>query len=244
MKEWDRTKEDALVACRRHCCLCRKFKGMKIEVHHIVQRSEGGSNKFDNAIPLCFDCHGDMRSYDFHHPKGSKYKRGELKRLRDDFYAFLKENPNFCNQDTNASFERVFKLKRHDIDLLQSLNQMDLRGGLINFLRNHDFSSSFDYDNNRLIHYGLDRISIVPFKFFDSEMNQSLSFFVSELGELSRLLCQETYPSRTRRGFYEVPPEYPQDRFWDSVDKIHDQVTLVIDKFDDLIELGADKGAL
>ena len=57
-------KEDVLVSCGRHCCICHKFCGTKIEVHHIREESEGGDNAAENAIPLCFDCHADMRSYD------------------------------------------------------------------------------------------------------------------------------------------------------------------------------------
>lgn len=69
----------ALVACGRYCCLCHKFKGLKIELHHIVQESEGGEDTFENCVPLCFGCHGDMKSIDHNHPKGSKYTPQELR---------------------------------------------------------------------------------------------------------------------------------------------------------------------
>jgi len=72
-------KEDALVACGRCCCICHKFCGTKIEVHHIREESEGGDNSAGNAIPVCFDCHADMRSYDHKHPKGNKYGESELR---------------------------------------------------------------------------------------------------------------------------------------------------------------------
>lgn len=71
-------KEDIMVACGRHCCLCHKFCGLKIEIHHIKPQSEGGSDTLENAIPLCFDCHADMRSYDAKHPKGTKYTEKEF----------------------------------------------------------------------------------------------------------------------------------------------------------------------
>lgn len=63
-------KEEVLIASGRHCCICHKFCGTKIEIHHIKQESESGEDTFENAIALCFDCHADMRSYDFKHPKG------------------------------------------------------------------------------------------------------------------------------------------------------------------------------
>src|SRR4051812_48340154 len=78
--------DEALVSCGRHCCLCRKFCGLKIELHHIKPRADGGADTFENCIPLCFDCHGDMRSYDHKHPKGRKYSAVELKQHRDLWY--------------------------------------------------------------------------------------------------------------------------------------------------------------
>jgi 5-methylcytosine-specific restriction endonuclease McrA len=46
-------REKALVACARRRCLCHEFKGLKIELHHIVQKAEGGEDTFENCIPLC-----------------------------------------------------------------------------------------------------------------------------------------------------------------------------------------------
>lgn len=43
------------------CCKGRR-KDSKLEVHHIVRRSENGSDEEDNLITLCHSCH-----YDIHH---------------------------------------------------------------------------------------------------------------------------------------------------------------------------------
>lgn len=80
-------KERALIACRRRCCLCCLYKGSKIEVHHIEHRSNGGSDEFDNLIPLCFECHADVKEYDVNHPKGNKFSHAELRTRRDEIYA-------------------------------------------------------------------------------------------------------------------------------------------------------------
>lgn len=58
-----------------------------MELHHIDQVAEGGADTFANCIPLCLDCHADMRSYDSAHPKGTKYTPGELRAHRDQWYA-------------------------------------------------------------------------------------------------------------------------------------------------------------
>jgi len=39
---------------------------------------EGGSNKIENAIPLCFECHAEVHAYNVKHPRGRKYTEREL----------------------------------------------------------------------------------------------------------------------------------------------------------------------
>jgi hypothetical protein len=85
-------KERSLVSCARHCCICHRFCGIKMELHHIKQRNDGGKDTFENCIPLCLDCHADMKSYDHKHPKGTKYTPKELIAHRDHWYSKAK-NP-------------------------------------------------------------------------------------------------------------------------------------------------------
>ena len=100
---WEIVKQDALIACKRYCCLCEKYKGQNMEVHHIIQRADGGPDSFDNAIPLCFDCHRDVGSYNPHHPKGSKYSPEELKRIRNSFYDKVKSMPRGMDTHNNEA---------------------------------------------------------------------------------------------------------------------------------------------
>jgi len=65
-------RERALVASARHCCVCHRYKGINIEVHHIAPEASGGSNDFDNAVVLCFDCHADAGHYNAEHPRVCK----------------------------------------------------------------------------------------------------------------------------------------------------------------------------
>ena len=79
-------RERALIACKRHCVLCEKNKGVGIECHHIVPKAQGGEDTFDNCIPLCFECHMAVGLYNPQHPKGNKFSPNELKIRRDNFY--------------------------------------------------------------------------------------------------------------------------------------------------------------
>ena len=81
--------EDTLVKCGRRCCLCHKFCRTDIEIHHIIHEADDGPDDFDNAIPLCYECHADMGKKDPHHPKGRAYTPNELKRLRDRWYELV-----------------------------------------------------------------------------------------------------------------------------------------------------------
>lgn len=78
---------EALFKCRRCCCICHKFCGTRIELHHIRQKADGGEDTFENCIPLCFDCHSDMGKADPKHPKGKQYSENELIKHRDNWYA-------------------------------------------------------------------------------------------------------------------------------------------------------------
>lgn len=103
-----KVKDDALFDCGRHCCLCHKFCGIKIEIHHIQPKASGGPNTYSNAIPLCFDCHADMRTYDFAHPKGTKYSEAELVRHRDAWYAKVKNTGGILEVSTIPADKVVF----------------------------------------------------------------------------------------------------------------------------------------
>lgn len=79
----------ALVDAARHCCACRRYKGVGVEVHHIVPVSEGGADSSDNAITLCFDCHAAAGHYNPRHPRGTKFRPEELKKHRDLWHAIV-----------------------------------------------------------------------------------------------------------------------------------------------------------
>ena len=105
--------DEAFIRCRRHCCICDEFKGQNIELHHIVPKANGGSDEFDNAIPLCFDCHAMVGSYNAQHPRGRKYSENELKKLRDicySKYGAIPQNisPTGSIDIFNSWFERGF----------------------------------------------------------------------------------------------------------------------------------------
>lgn len=67
-----------LAECHRRCCVCHRFCGVKMELDHIIPKSEGGPDDISNAIPVCFECHVEIHSYNDAHPRGRKFQPGEL----------------------------------------------------------------------------------------------------------------------------------------------------------------------
>lgn len=136
-------KERAAVACNRCCCLCHQFKGLKLEFHHIKQRADGGEDTFENCIPLCFDCHGDMGGVNPRHPKGNAYSERELRMHRDKWY-------EQCAVTENVMVEASIE----DIDALfcQPAIALSNKGGLRNqssyLSLGHNGIFTFDYSNN------------------------------------------------------------------------------------------------
>lgn len=80
-------REEALVKSARRCNVCREFAGRAVNVHHITQEADGGSNSIENAIVLCLRCHSEAGHFNSRHPIGTKYSPSELRRQRDQFQA-------------------------------------------------------------------------------------------------------------------------------------------------------------
>src|SRR6266540_6352907 len=89
----DDVAERLLVACHRHCCICHKPTGTKMEIHHIVPRSQGGADTEENGIPLCFDCHAEVQAYNPNHPKGRRFRPSELRKHKQQWFAIAAQPP-------------------------------------------------------------------------------------------------------------------------------------------------------
>lgn len=79
------------------CQVCGKSKGKILQTHHIVYRSSGGTNRADNLITVCTDCH----THENHQHCGILYKWQEKhKKVRQ-----YKE-PVFMNNIRRRIFEK------------------------------------------------------------------------------------------------------------------------------------------
>ncbi|MDC2828460.1 RNA-guided endonuclease IscB [Limosilactobacillus mucosae] len=68
-------KQYVLARDEYKCQVCKK-KGGKLKIHHIIYRSQGGTNVPSNLITVCADCH----TYKNHQPGGVLYKWYQAKK--------------------------------------------------------------------------------------------------------------------------------------------------------------------
>lgn len=89
---WENIKIEILTLSARHCCVCHRYAGLKIEVHHIQPKAKGGADTLENAIALCFDCHTDAGHYNSEHPRGTKFSPKELLKAKENWFEMVKDN--------------------------------------------------------------------------------------------------------------------------------------------------------
>jgi hypothetical protein len=66
---------------------------VKIETDHIRQPADGGDDSIANAIPVCFDCHAEIHSYNDKHPRGRKFTPEELVKHKQQWLQLCSERP-------------------------------------------------------------------------------------------------------------------------------------------------------
>jgi len=65
------------------CCICGTWQ--YLQIHHIIFRSQGGSNNYENLVLLCNTCH-----YQIHHGLKSK-------EYQEQTYKYLTKKDNYNN---------------------------------------------------------------------------------------------------------------------------------------------------
>ncbi len=172
-KEFGESKINELLAqCHRRCCICHRFCGVKMEVHHI---DDSTNNDISNAIPLCFECHAEVALYNPKHPKGRKYKPHELRLHRDQWIKLCASSASFL-----ASIPSI-----RDVGPLESLlNELEFNKQLIEIISANDLGAYFEVKQfDRCIHEGI-------FSLIDDEIKAALFRVYKELKDVNVFLEQ------------------------------------------------------
>lgn len=228
-------KEDALVSCGRHCCLCHKFCGLKIEIHHIKPKASGGPDTFENAIPLCFDCHADMRTYDVKHPKGTKYSESELIRFRNNWYSKVKNSGGFSVSNPPPETDKI---------IFNKLTSTLPWNGSLSFISENNFAGfSFRTDFLNELTDFLYLCDNPIFEFLDADLESLKSGLRSGINIFINLIGQNTFPTHNV-GFNHIPPEWEIDNlehFNTVVNDIHSAAEDICQCYQNLIRMGRQK---
>ena len=179
----------ALAACGRRCCICHKFCGTKIELHHIIQVADGGEDTLENCIPLCFDCHADMGRADPRHNKGKKYSEKELIIHRDNWYKSVregKEASDICSVAGNYICREDKYLYSKITESFKKNIQYELKNPNYYYPHERNLFQSLDY-----LLYESDDPS---FFFVNKEMEDLRSALFSSIDKFTNELYGNTYP--------------------------------------------------
>lgn len=194
--------ENALLSCGRHCCVCHKFCGTKIELHHIDQKKNGGEDSFDNCLPLCFDCHADVMQYNPEHPKGKKYSFPELKKHRENWYKKVALSDGIIISST--------KYRELDSKTFERMNELLSSDELMYFIKHNIFCSKFD---DKLM-YEIDRFlkecELPQFEFIDADLEGLKCELEMHFKKLDNLICTNTFSAGQSK--QSIPNEWDEEQ--------------------------------
>jgi hypothetical protein len=79
-----------LADCERHCCMCLRWCGQRMQIHQIVPESNGEAGDYDNGIPVCLDCDAEIESRS---NMGRRFTLEELRQHRDRWFTTVRDRP-------------------------------------------------------------------------------------------------------------------------------------------------------
>lgn len=186
---------------------------------------------FENCMPVCFDCHADMRSYDFKHPKGTKYSTDELRQHRDRWYVKVAAGGGLAALPEHVAVDKeVFRVFQELVPYYPSLD----------YLKERNFAG-FSFERApldpifRYAHYA-DR---VEYEFVDPELEAARGEFVDAARCFTRVLSTNSWPTHLT-GCSTVPPEWEEEqpeRFDRVVTEIHASANAIEKAYAQIVRL-------
>jgi len=104
----------------------------------MIPAAEGGPDTIDNAIPVCFECHAEIHSYNDKHPRGRKFRPEELRGHKEQWLKICEKRPEIF---VNAAREADVGPIQGMIDELEfnAVAVRQLPGGVVSFLCDDQF---------------------------------------------------------------------------------------------------------
>lgn len=235
--------EKALLDCGRCCCLCHRFCGFKIELHHIIQKLDGGADSSENCIPLCLDCHAEVKAYEPKHPKGRKYTESELREHRNRWYEKVKGNQVLLIHPDYIDLDRKLFLKFKKMLLVT--------GGSIQFMRNHSYGTSWLMKAHDDLKAYSRECQNPDFEFIDLDLETRRCEFTRSVERFLDVLLRVSFPTyRWIANYSEEIAVFPEvkyskpEKYCEALNDIEESASDVCSAYDDLIRLGRRKLAV
>jgi hypothetical protein len=226
-----------LVACGRSCCICHRFCGTKIELHHIVPEAQNGPNTEENCIPVCFDCHAEVEHYNPKHPKGRKFTPNELKGHRDKWFAKVMAGSSGTDNETLRNVDRQM------FDIVRSI----LTNEGLYYIRNRDFHGFGYWERQRKDIFEFELWADDPsHEFFDPDLEALKVGLYKAIREFRGVVSVNTWIV-TGEGddtYYAVPHEWEFEqpkRYRDAAKDMREAAILVCECYDNFIRTGRKK---
>jgi hypothetical protein len=225
--------EKALLDCGRSCCICHRFCGFKIELHHIIQKAEGGADTYENCIPLCLDCHAEVKAYDPKHPKGRRYTNSELRQHRDRWYEKVSNRISMVEPPDCIDLDRKLFLKIREI--------LPSQKGSISFMREHSYGTPFLRNrHDDLLRY-LDQCKSPEFEFINSDLETRRSQLTKNIQEFQDILSNTTFYLDTRPSYLAIAPDIKYvlgSDYFQIIRKVETAANQVCLAYDELVRFG------
>jgi hypothetical protein len=164
---------DLLIRCHRRCCICHRFCGVKMETDHLIPKADEGPDDIDNCLPVCFECHAEIHSYNDKHPRGRKFRPEELRGHREQWLEICRTRPEVFTEPARDA----------DVGPLQALiDELEFNAEIAGRTHGDQMGCPFyDEQFRRAIQFGA--ISIVY-----PELKTAIIQAYAEMGKVNHLL--------------------------------------------------------
>ena len=160
-----------------------------------MARADGGEDTYENCIPLCFDCHAEVRAYDPKHPKGRRFTASELRGHRDRWYEKVRNSQGIV---TAPDYLEI------DQELFARIREILPSTGVIALLRRQDYFGTFRLEDHGPLHEFVIYCETPEFEFLDADLESLRGELEGHIIKFLSLIGQYTFPLRTNPEFNRI----------------------------------------
>jgi len=111
----EQIRREVKIKAAFRCCRCQQ---VGVDVHHVVPRALGGTDRIDNAAPLCQNCHDQF---------GDNRRKGkEIRQMRDWWYNIVAHRYNVTDEfreEISRLGDNIEKYVKENAKLFRNLSR-------------------------------------------------------------------------------------------------------------------------